>query len=129
MDAVTLACPLRRDPLWTRRAADPTVGGDVFQLTEGGKLGLAGEDRAPDKLCLTTGKPDLFLSYLRRHSALSRASSRQTGGNELERAANFFPSRVLPIYSFSGRRPRMYKPVAVRSDSRSTLHGHAAAYG
>jgi hypothetical protein len=25
---------------WTRRAADPTVGGDVFQLTEGGKLGL-----------------------------------------------------------------------------------------
>ena len=26
-------------------------------------------------------------SYLRRHSALSRASSRQTGGKELERAA------------------------------------------
>src|SRR5713101_5507053 len=25
---------------WTRRATDPTVGGDLFQLTEGGKLGL-----------------------------------------------------------------------------------------
>ncbi|MGA7931466.1 MAG: hypothetical protein WCA20_36410, partial [Candidatus Sulfotelmatobacter sp.] len=30
---------------WTRRAADPTVGGDVFQLTEGGKLGLG--DQSP----------------------------------------------------------------------------------
>jgi len=30
---------------------------------------------------------------------------------------------------FSGLRPRMYKPVPVRSNSRSTLHGHAAAYG
>jgi hypothetical protein len=74
-------------------------------------------------------------SYLRRHCALSRASSRQTGGNELKHAATLFPGRVLPIYSytcdspFSGLRPRMYEPVAVRSDSRSTLHGHAATYG
>ena len=77
-------------------------------------------------------------SYLRRHSALSRAISRQTGGNELERAATLFPSRVLPIYSCHVRfpvlrlRPRMYKPVASsvgQSVRRSTLHDHAAAYG
>ena len=37
-------------------------------------------------------------SYLRRHSALSRASSRQTGGNELKHAATLFPGRVVPIY-------------------------------
>src|SRR6266851_7466183 len=29
---------------WTRRATDPTVGGDLFQLTEGGKLGLGVDD-------------------------------------------------------------------------------------
>ena len=79
---------------------------------------------------------DVHQSYLRRHSALSRASSRQTGGNELERAATLFPSRVLPIYSCHVRFPVLraatpgcYKPVAVRSDSLSTLHGHAAAFG
>ena len=46
------------------------------------------------------------MSYLRRHSALSRASSRQTGDNELERAATLFPSRVLPIYSCHVAIPR-----------------------
>jgi hypothetical protein len=32
---------LRRDPLLDTACRDPTVGGDVFQLTEDGKLGLA----------------------------------------------------------------------------------------
>jgi hypothetical protein len=77
---------------------------------------------------------EMLASYLHRHSALSRASSRQTDGNELERAATLFPSQVLPIYPCHVRfpalraAPQIYKPVAVRSDSRSTLHGHAAAY-
>jgi hypothetical protein len=78
--------------------------------------------------------PQFHPSYLRRHSALSRASSRQPGVKELERAATLFRSRgsadlLVPraIPRSPGLRPRMYKPVAVRSDSRSTLHGHAAA--
>jgi hypothetical protein len=53
----------------------------------------------------------------------------------LEHAATLFPSRVLAIYACHVRfpvlrvAPWMYKPVAVRSDSRSTLHGHVAREG
>src|SRR6266851_2856715 len=43
---------------WTRRATDPTVGGDLFQLTEGGKLGL--------------GSP-IFCSNIRRTEARQTA--------------------------------------------------------
>ena len=56
-------------------------------------------------------------SYLRRHSVLSRASSRQTGRQELERS-DFVPElgsvidlhRVTCDSPFSGLRPRVYKP-------------------
>ena len=76
-----------------------------------------------------------FGTELPRHSALSRASSRQTGGNELwtrcdfvhePGSADLLVPRAVP--RSSELRPRMYKPVAVRSDNRSTLHGHAAVY-
>jgi hypothetical protein len=54
-------------------------------------------------------------SYLHRYSALSRASSRQTGCNELKRAASLFPSRVLPIYSCHVRFRRCPQSASPRS--------------
>jgi hypothetical protein len=40
MDTVTLARPLRRDPLLDAARSGSYLGEDVFQLIEGGKLGL-----------------------------------------------------------------------------------------
>jgi hypothetical protein len=63
-----------------------------------------------------------LLSYVYRHSALSRASSRQTGGNELERAATLFPGRSTRATCgppFSRLHRRTYWPVRVRFRSRN----------
>ena len=66
-------------------------------------------------------KVENFPSYLRRHSALSRTSSRQTAATSCNAQRLCSPSRVLPINSWHVRfpvlraAPRMYKPLAVRS--------------
>ena len=65
---------------------------------------------------MSTGR-EISRSCLHGHSALCRASSRQSRSNGPERAAALILNRVLPIDAcharslFSGLRGRMYKPV------------------
>ena len=66
-------------------------------------------------------------SCLRAHSALSRASSRQKGGNEWELVATFFPSRVLPIYlcHVRPRSPGCAPDLQARGGSVGTVGQHS----
>jgi len=72
-------------------------------------------------------------SCLHGHSALSCASSRQSGHRGLERAATLIQNQVLMIHSCHLRTTvlaaarRMYPPVAVGRNGGQALHRQAAA--
>jgi len=81
---------------------------------------------------LTRGIPELspqtFCTFRREFSSVRRQGV-GTPSNFVPKPGSADPARATCDSPFAGLLPRNYKPAAVRSDSRSTLHGHAAAYG
>jgi hypothetical protein len=87
----------RASPLLTNvhmaRAAEKSI---AFQS----RAGLAGHDRAPQRAGRTSrSERDGQRSYLHGHSALSRASSRHSGGKGGHGRTTLTPDTVLPVYS------------------------------